>query len=375
MRKYFWVSRAIIYVVGLMLLQMLSGGGRVEAGEERSTLWEKTVKAAKKEGRLVFYGSTSYDLVFAEFQKKYPEIKVSSVVGTARHYTARMMTERRAGKYLPDLYINGASSGYRLYKAHTLDPIKPALILQEVLDQSKWFEGRHEYKDDEGKYVFSFNAELQPYFSYNTKLVDPREIRSFWDLLDPKWKGKLVANDPTQPGGYSAIRFLYYHPELGPNYLRRLLSEMDIAVSRDKVQLVNWLARGKYAMVLFSDAQRLDIPIAKKQGLPVDWFGPKTFKEGAIMGAATGVMGLINKAPHPNAARVAINWLLSREGQILYQKVWAKADSRRIDIPKDVVPEFSRRRKGIKYVSTDIPKWMDMRDINKFIKGVWKRKR
>lgn len=357
--------------VSMLVTALFSQGGNLTAGEAkpaRLSSWDQTVAAAKREGQIVFYGSDKYDILFREFQNRFPEIKVASVIGIARDYTQRLSMERRAERYLVDLYINGASSGYSaLYKGKVLDPIKPVLTLPEVVDESKWWLGRHEYKDDERQYLFAYNAELQPYFSYNTKLVHPKEIRSFWDFLDPKWKGRTVMFDPLSPGAASALRFIYHHPELGPAYLRRLLSEMDIVVSRDVRQIGDWLASGKYALCLFTDAQRIDLPQAKERGLPVDWFGPRSFKEGAILAAATGVVGLINRPPHPNAARVAINWLLSREGQILYQKIWEKADSLRIDIPKDDVPSYSRRVEGIRSIDTDRPEWMDMTAIHKLV--------
>lgn len=364
----------VLLILGFFFWSFRSLASGAEQDRAWQVEWERTLEAGKNEGKLVFYGAEKYDLVFTEFQKRFPEIKVGSVVGIARDYTQRLMMERRGGKYLVDLYINGASSAYSvLYRGKVLDSIKPALILPEVVDESRWWRGRHEYKDDEGKYLFTYNAELQPYFSYNTKLVDPKGIRSLWDLLDAKWKGRMVMFDPTLAGAASPIRFIYHHGELGPKYLKRLLSEMEVAVSRDVRQLGDWLASGKYAICLFTDAQRIDLPLAKKQGLPVDWFGPNSFKEGAILGAATGVVALINKAPHPNAARVAINWLLSREGQLLYQKIWDKADSLRIDIPKDDVPAYSRRVEGVKYIDTDRPEWMDMTEIVRFVNQVWKR--
>lgn len=61
--------------------------------------------------------------------------------------------------------------------------------------------------------------------------------------------------------------------------------------------------------------------MAKKQGLPIDWFGPISFKEGIILSKGAGKASLINRAPHRNARRLAINWLLSREGKIAYQRV------------------------------------------------------
>lgn len=347
-----------------------------EARPARQAEWQRTLNAAKQEGQLQLYSARSYDVLFAEFQKKYPEIKVSGITSAnTPGVSQRILTERRAEKYLWDVYIGGASTGYSiLYKGKVFDPIQPALILPEVVDLSKWWGGKYEYIDDEGKYLLAFNGELQPYFSYNTKLVNPKEFHSVWDFLHPRWKGKMVMFDPTLPGSSSAVRFVYYHPELGPEFLRRLLTEMDVGVSRDLRQLGDWLASGKYAICLFVDGHRL-LEAPKKQGLPVDWFGPKTFKEGAILGSASGNVGLINKAPHPNAAKVAINWLLSREGQIPYQRIFEKPDSRRIDIPKDDVPTFSRRVEGIKYTATDTPERMDLRPIVKLINEAWKEKR
>jgi ABC-type glycerol-3-phosphate transport system substrate-binding protein len=136
--------------------------------------WEKTVEAAKAEGQLVIYGGNDYETLFAEFQKKYPAIKVTSVIATGREVAQKMMTERRAGKYLVDLYLDGASTAYSvLYKGKVIEPIKSMLILPEVIDQSKWWMGgKYNYSDDEGKYIFSYNGELQPYFAYNSKLVN-----------------------------------------------------------------------------------------------------------------------------------------------------------------------------------------------------------
>ena len=93
------------------------------------------------------------------------------------------------------------------------------------------------------------------------------------------------------------------------------------------------------------------------------------------MGSASGNVGLINRAPHPNAARVAVNWLLSREGQMAYQRIFEKPDSRRIDIPKDDVPAFSRRVEGVRYIASDKPEWMDLKPIIQLINEVRKEKK
>src|SRR5712691_819238 len=121
--------------------------------------WEKTVEAAKKEGQLVLYASEGYEEVFRDFRKKYPEIKVTLGIIYGAESTSRFMAERRAGKYLIDLYINGNTTAFSLYKAKNLAPLKPALLLPEVTDQSKWWQGRPHYVDLQEEYIFAFNGQ------------------------------------------------------------------------------------------------------------------------------------------------------------------------------------------------------------------------
>lgn len=371
----------IIGAAANLILPGLAHGGDAKPGWQAE--WEKSLQAANKEGKVIIYhggrGTYNWERLIGDFQKKYPEIKVSfGTAGSGSDLALRILSERRAGKYLPDLYIGGASTIHQiLYKGKALDPIKPALILPEVTDQSKWWmEGKYNYSDEEQKYIFAFNGKNQSYFSYNTRLVDPNEFKSYWDLLNPKWKGKVVAFDPTL-GGSAAVplRLLYYTQELGPKYLRKLLGEMDLAASRDPIQIVNWLATGKYAISIFTAIDFARIPEAKKQGLPVDWFPPKTFKEGVILSLGSGNICLINRAPNPNAARVALNWLLSREGQILYQRFDTGQDSQRIDIPKEDVPEYARRVGGVNYVVTERPEWIDIEPIFRLVNEVWQRRK
>src|SRR6266545_7253306 len=125
--------------------------------------WDRVLEAAKGEGQVVFYGASRYEKLFAEFHKRFPEIKVVAVTsGLPPDLAQRLMTERRAGKYLVDLYIAGASTMHRvLYKGNALDPIKPALILPEVVDESKWWMGgKYNYADEEGKHIFALNGEI-----------------------------------------------------------------------------------------------------------------------------------------------------------------------------------------------------------------------
>jgi len=212
--------------------------------------WEMTIQAAKKEGRLVYHAGDSAEPYFNEFGKKFPEIKVVRMLtrrGSA--VLGRVMAERRARVYVADIVHLGAGSGSRLARAGAFDPLKPYMVLPEVLDQSKWFEGKHYFVDKEGKYLFKYASFPGVDVSYNTDLVDPKKIKSYWDLLDKKWKGKIITYDPGARGSRLMTYFLN-NPELGPRYLTRLFTEMEIAASRDHRQIADWLARGKYAIAL-----------------------------------------------------------------------------------------------------------------------------
>jgi iron(III) transport system substrate-binding protein len=333
--------------------------------------WDKVVAAAKKEGRVDLLTSPN-PTYLQDFQKAFPEIKATDLaMGGGSQARIKVLAERRAGKYLADVDVGGPDTPISiLHPAKALDPIKPALLLPEVTDASKWFERKHQYIDPEGQHIFLFEGSGQAYVAYNTDAIKPDEIRSYWDLLNPKWKGKIAAQDPRFPGTVSqGLRFIFYHPELGPKYLRRLLTETDLVVSRDNRQMIDWVAGGKYAFCLF--CRTTEVYQAMKQGLPFKLVGTYDLKEGASIVPITGAIALFNRAPHPNAARLFINWFLSREGQTAYQNSkigFGGADSLRVDIPKDDVPPEARRQPEGKYLMINKPEWFDMTPIQSVVK-------
>jgi iron(III) transport system substrate-binding protein len=338
----------------------------LEAAEARpgwEAQWEKTVAAAKQEGQVVIYGNrSSADIVNSGgFQKAYPQIKVVAVSLGGAQAMQRLMAERRAGKYLADLFIGGSNTPVMMHRAESLDPIKPALILPEVLDESKWWEGKHRYIDPQREYIFMYLGHPQRgNVAFNSKLVDPKEFTSFWDFLNPKWKGKIEARDFRIGGaGQQNMRFFYYNPELGPRFIRRLFSEMDITLFRDTRQSIDWLATGRFAICFF--CYDIDLLRAQKQGLPVDEFG--YMREGVALTSQSGTLSLVHKAPNPNAARVFTNWFLSREGQLMAQKL--QANSLRVDIPKDMLPPSDRLIEGTRYVEIETPDRMSMEPVTK----------
>jgi iron(III) transport system substrate-binding protein len=276
------------------------------------------------------------------------------------------MAERRAGKYLVDAYIAGATTAYEVfYRAKILNSVRAALILPEIIDESKWWLGQHHYIDPENQYIFVYLGSVGEYVSYHAKSVDPAEFRSFADFLQPKWKGKILSRDPKISGSQRiGLRGFYHTPELGPEFIRRLYGEMDVTLTQEIRQTTDWLAHGKFSICFFCS----EILKSKTQGLPVDEFRTAQWKENrAISAGNMGSMVLPSQPPHPNAARVFVNWLLSREGQIALQRTTNTAynweESLRNDIPKDMVRSDLRRVDGVKYMLVDKPEYIDMTPI------------
>jgi len=364
----------------LLMIFLLGCAERAVAAQAKPAWqqeWEKTVDAAKKEGQVTVYIS-GYEAVLPEFEKEFPNIKLLVVSARGAQLAQRLITERRGERYLADVVSTGANATFQqLYPAKALEPIKSALLLPEVTDESKWYLKKHQYSDPERQYVFNYvGAATYGSVSYNTKLVDAKEFKSYWDVLTPKWKDRIVARDVRAPGpGAGNARFFYHHAELGAPFLRKLFGEMNLTLFRDFRQGPDWLATGKFAICFFCD-----VDVSKQQGLPVDTFGPRVFKEGGGLVQQFGTLALVNRAPHPNAAKVFINWLLSRRGQIALQKSLINSesppDSLRIDVPKDDVPFQYRRLDGVKYLDTGKPEWLDMKPVldvvNEALKGAGK---
>jgi iron(III) transport system substrate-binding protein len=305
--------------------------------------------------------------ILAEFEKRFPRIKVKIVPGKGAELLSRIMTERRADKHLVDVARIGNTSPYSLYQAKVLQPIAQAFLLPEVKDQSKWWQGKHHYIDPEGKYIFvSVGSVSVNMVAHNTELVQSAELGSFWDLLNEKWRGKIVVMDPRSGGfGRSGARYVYFHPQLGSEYLRRLFTEQVVMVSRDYRQAIDWVAQKRFSILLFGNGD--DVLQARAQGLPLSVIDTSGWKEGGALEPAAFTLVWMDKPPHPNASKVFINWLLSRDGQTAVQKDGETNDSLRVDITKSGVRPIVRRKDGGKYTVTWKAEWMDTEPMQKVV--------
>ncbi len=295
--------------------------------------WEKIVEAAKKEGRLVISGDPSEEWrksLVDMFREEYPEITVEYTGLNGRNFWPRVRRERELGQKLWDLRTGGVESqAYEAKREGFLDPIRP-LLLPEIADNSKWIGGLDGlFFDREKIYMPAYSFTVQKTTAVNRDFIKEAELRSSEQLLNPKFRGRIVMQTPAGGATFSSLgnmAFMY-----GEKFVRDLLARQNIVVTDDKRQQTEWVVRGKYPIAIgFNETQLMPFV---KQGL-----GKNVVKlEDKMIPVATGLgcVALLKDAPHPNAARVYINWLLSKKTQTRLSAN-VRINSSRTDVPPAV---------------------------------------
>lgn len=318
-----------------------AGGGQPER--------DRVLAAAKQEGKVVVNGPTGggYREAALEFQKVYPEISVEYLAIEGRDFAPRILTERQADQYLWDLTIGGAGTPAQSLKpAGVLDPLQPAILRPDILDDGRWLGGfNNGFYDVEQQYVYAFVGTLR-YTAYVDRDVIPEsELSRVEDLINPKWRGKIVMDDPRGFGsgcGNGAHLLMV----LDEDFLRKLFSQ-DIATTRDRRQLVEFVIRGRYPIGIGLQPSTLQDFQREGLGRNLKPLAPETDAGVRITQGSSGI-SVVNRAPHPNATKLYVNWLLSQEGQT----AWVKSideHSRRLDVsggPAETRPDPTRTYRG-----------------------------
>jgi iron(III) transport system substrate-binding protein len=256
----------------------------------------RLIEGAKKEGSLIWYTSTSIEDIkrlFDAFTKKYPFIKTEFFnAGSARVFN-RILNEARAGKVFFDLVSVRGVETHQLVKEGFLQPYFSP-------ESNAYPQG---FKDTKGYWVDYFDA--YNVIGYNTKLV-PKEIapKGWDDLLDPRWKSK-IAMDEEMYSWYAAMA-VAWGKEKAQRFMKAL-AKQDIQLRRGQTLIAQLMAAGEFHMGM-ALAHRIEK--MKEQGAPVEWvttLDPVTVSLHPI--------GVAAKAAHSNAAKLFIDFVLSKEGQ------------------------------------------------------------
>lgn len=328
-----------------------SSGAPVSVQSGWQAEWEKVLKEARKEGKVVVmatFGNVARQALVEAFHEKFG-IALDMVVGRGGGLSAKVLAERRAGLYTLDVYTGGTTDIINgLKPSGSLDPILPALILPEVLDPNVWWEKRLPIvADNEKKYIFSYTAQT----SWGGLVINPDRVKksefsSYYDLLQPKYIGKIVSTPFWQSG--SALKWfgvVLTARTLNVDYFKELVKQ-EVVFTDNERQGVEWIARGKYLVGMFLGQESTQV--FRDAGFNID--DDIFLKEDVarISYAGAGNLVLMNKAPHPNAAKIFINWLLSKEGSYIKNKASGHL-SARIDVPTDYLSPKKLRNPNLPY--------------------------
>jgi iron(III) transport system substrate-binding protein len=349
-------AAAVLFFVSLLLFS-----AEAPAQGNWQAEWEKILAAAEKEGSLSIGGPPGdiYRLALMEvFQKKYPKIKVEWDGGEGRVKIPKIVRERNAGIFSMDLYLGGSGSPLAALKPiGAFDPLRPELILPDALDDSKWHEGFNAgFVDTEKKLIYAYDGTTQDIVWVNRDVVPKNDLKAFKELLDPKWGGKIVWDDPRREGSglNTAQIFLLSY---GEDFLKKLLKEQKIVYTLDRRQLTEWVVRGRYPIGISLPEDQLKIFLEKGVGKNLASMEDHSLVKAYSQGF--GSVAVFNRRPHPNATKVYLNWLLSKEGQTSWVSNTLSRNSRRLD----VVPGDTRNvlRPNEKYKNTQAEEFIPLR--------------
>ena len=265
------------------------------------------VEAAKKEGEVIWYTTQIISQlvrpVSAAFEKKYG-IKVRSTRANSTELSVKIINESRAGRPQSDVF-DGTS---------TVVPLKKeGFVLQWQPDPAKSYPAQ--YKDPEGYWVANNLFFLTP--GFNTALVPKgTEPRSYQALLDPKWRSKIAwSTAPSSSGGPGLIGTVLTEmgTESGMLYLRELSKQRIANIGSAAREVLDQVIAGEYplALMIFNHHAH----ISKIAGAPSEWQPLEPVP------ATISTVGLAKNSPHPHAAMLLLDFLLSRAGQKVFQSV------------------------------------------------------
>lgn len=337
MRKYLFISLFILLVAFISAScspTKLPEVTPTPQSPEQKSEWEKLLTAAQKEGTVVIYTSArpkARDAVTGAFKAKYG-INVEWVAGRGAEIAAKIKSERNAGLYMVDLGFIGPTTFTNDIKPLDITPpLKPMFVLPEVKDPKNWLNGEIPFLDKEGMAIQVVLVANQ-FYIMNKDMVREGEVTSSLDLLNPKWKEKMVISDPSISGNandwFTWVVMGVFGEEKGQQFMKDLVAQKPV-MTRDERLLTEWVARGKYP-----------IGIGPSVAVPAEFIEAGahiafiSVKDPRPLSSGSGLLNAFKNAPHPDAAKLLVNWVLSKEGSSIFAPA-SEYPSTRADVPPE----------------------------------------
>lgn len=265
------------------------------------------IDAAKKEGEVVWYSGMIVNQIVRPiveaFETKYPGITVNAARHVPAEVVLKVQSEAQAGRPLADVF-DGSSAVFPLMQAGLVEAYEPEAAAN--------FEEHN--KSPEGYWTAANLYFMVP--AVNTTLVTEDEYpTSFEDLLDPKWKGKMAwTADPTMLGApgfiYNVLQVM--GEEKGMEYLEKLAGQEIVNVPASQRVVLDKVISGEFPIGLMTFNHHTII--SQEKGAPIEWVKLEPVIQ------TINPLGIVKDAPHPNAAKLLVEFILSEEGQQVFQK-------------------------------------------------------
>ena len=257
---------------------------------------QSLIDGAKKEKELSIYSVMALDVInqtLNNFKKKYPFLKVGLYRAGTQKVLTRTMAETRAGRFIADAYV---------VKARELSILRDNNLLMKY-ESPEGKNYRKDFKEPNGYWTVGYVAARV--LGYNTRLVSEQDApKSYEDLLDPKWKGKIGI--PMQRYAWFGTMCKAWGEEKAVSYFKKLVAQ-DLQYHNGLTLNANLLAAGEFSVLVIVSSRSMEY--LKEKGAPVEWV-----RGGPVVVDATA-SGISAKAPHPNAAKLFTDYYLSKENQ------------------------------------------------------------
>ena len=332
------------FLYGLGATGLLAPAGRAADGwqDGAPAEWERVMAAARAEGQVTVAAFPLLEEKMSAAFKRDTSIQLNFLGSNTAEQSSRLVAEARAKNLTIDILLGGGRELGPMMRDGLLEPVAPQLLLPGV-EPKNFRRGRLKWMDTTNRYLLQGAEYVFGWLVVNKDRVDPAQIKTWKDLLDPKYRGRIGSYDLRTPGpGQGSSAWIYNR--FGIDFIKALFLDQQVKFTTDNRQLVENVVRGTVP-IAFGAIQN-----------EVERFRRAGFSNLAIVlpsdapGYLTGGFSVLKQAkgvPHPNAAKVFINWYMSRSGQEVYESVMLETSSR-ADLNTGL-PDYLVPRPGVDY--------------------------
>lgn len=334
---------------------LLLAGAPAWAQGAGDAAYDALLAAARKEGVVIASGppgAFQRQVITAEWAKTFPDIRLEYTGARGTQIVSKIVRERSSNIFNWDIILASTSpTVFSLVPINALAPLRDAIVRPDITSDKTWVGGfASGFMDKEQKYFYNAMGTAGQALGYaNRDCVSKSVFNKSADMMKPELKNKIVWYDPTRPGTGSRGTWVLSLAQ-GEDWMKTLFQTHGVVFSRDYRQMTDWLVSCRVSVAIGMPNDVLEQMQQQGIGKNVEELSGPAYFGNYNPGGAGGneSIGWLTKAPHPNAAKLFVNWYLSRDFQQAYANK-VSDNSRRIDTkPADPDPSHEMKS-GVVY--------------------------